>query len=76
MERPDLSYVVNEFQQSVAVKQRILEDSAFMQQITDMGHLLIDRYEAGNKLLVAGNGGSGCPAGAAARSSAASIFGR
>ena len=62
MERPDLSYVVNEFQASVAVKQRILEDAGFLQQITDMGHLLIDRYEAGNKLLVAGNGGSAADA--------------
>ena len=62
MERPDLSYVVKEFQASVAVKQRILDDSGFMQQITDMGHLLIERYEAGNKLLVAGNGGSAADA--------------
>ena len=44
MERPDLSYVVNEFQASVAVKQRILGDTPFLQQITDIGHLLIDRY--------------------------------
>lgn len=62
MERPDLSYVVNEFAASVAVKQRILEDAAFMQQVTSMGHLLIDCYEAGNKLLIAGNGGSAADA--------------
>jgi D-sedoheptulose 7-phosphate isomerase len=62
MERPDLSYVENEFQASVAVKQRILVDSEFMQQVTDMGHLLIDRYEAGHKLLIAGNGGSAADA--------------
>jgi len=62
MERPDLKYVINEFHASVAVKQRILEDSAFMQQVTDMGHLLIDCYQAGNKLLVAGNGGSAADA--------------
>lgn len=62
MERPDLKYVISEFHASVAVKQRILEDSAFMQQVTDMGHLLIDRYQAGNKLLVAGNGGSAADA--------------
>ena len=61
MERPDLSYVENEFQASVAVKQRILVDSEFMQQVTDMG-LLIDRYEAGHKLLIAGNGGSAADA--------------
>jgi D-sedoheptulose 7-phosphate isomerase len=62
MERPDLSYVVQEFQASVGVKQRILDDALFMQQVTDMGHLLIERYEAGNKLLVAGNGGSAADA--------------
>jgi D-sedoheptulose 7-phosphate isomerase len=62
MERPDLSYVVNEFQASLAVKQHILDDTRFMQQVTDMGHLLIDRYQAGNKLLVAGNGGSAADA--------------
>ncbi len=62
MERPDLSYVVNEFQASLAVKQRILDDPEFLQQVTDMGHLLIDRYQAGSKLLVAGNGGSAADA--------------
>jgi D-sedoheptulose 7-phosphate isomerase len=62
MERPDLSYVVKEFQASVDVKQRVLEDARFLQQVTDMGHLLIERYEAGNKLLVAGNGGSAADA--------------
>lgn len=62
MERPDLSYVLSEFQASVAVKQHILGDTGFMQQVTQMGHLLIDCYEAGNKLLVAGNGGSAADA--------------
>ncbi len=62
MERPDLSYVVAQFQASLAVKQRILDDSRFMQQVTDMGYLLIDCYEAGKKLLVAGNGGSAADA--------------
>lgn len=62
MDRPDLTYIVQEFQASIAVKRSILEDAAFMQQVRDMGHLLIDRYEAGNKLLVAGNGGSAADA--------------
>ena len=62
MDRPDLSYVVKEFQASVAVKQRILEDPRFMQQVTDMGHLLIDCYAEGHKLMVAGNGGSAADA--------------
>jgi len=62
MDRPDLSYVVKEFQASVALKQRILDDPRFIQQVMDMGHLLIDCYEAGNKLMVAGNGGSAADA--------------
>lgn len=62
MDRPDLSYVRQEFQSSVELKQHTLDDTAFMQQVTDMGHLLIDCYEAGNKLLVAGNGGSAADA--------------
>lgn len=62
MDRPQLDYVVNELQSSIDVKQRMLADKALLQQVTDMGHLLIDRYEAGNKLLVAGNGGSAADA--------------
>lgn len=62
MERPDLSYVLKEFRASVTVKERILADAAFMQQVTHMGHLLIDCYEAGSKLLIAGNGGSAADA--------------
>lgn len=62
MERPDLNYVQSEFLSSVAVKQQILADAAFIAQVTQMGHLLIDRYEAGRKLLIAGNGGSAADA--------------
>ena len=62
MERPDLDYVTSEFRASLAVKEQLLGDAALMQQVTDMGHLLIDCYEAGNKILVAGNGGSAADA--------------
>ncbi|MFK7976609.1 MAG: D-sedoheptulose 7-phosphate isomerase, partial [Halioglobus sp.] len=62
MDRPQLDYVISELESSIGVKQRMLADTALMQQVTDMGHLLIDRYEAGNKLLVAGNGGSAADA--------------
>jgi D-sedoheptulose 7-phosphate isomerase len=62
MDRPDLDYVIGEFESSIAAKQRTLSDRALMQQVTDMGHLLIERYQAGNKLLVAGNGGSAADA--------------
>ncbi|MCX2975933.1 D-sedoheptulose 7-phosphate isomerase [Candidatus Marimicrobium litorale] len=62
MDSPDLRYVVEEFQSSVAVKQRILEDSAFTEQVLHMGQLLIERYRGGNKLLIGGNGGSAADA--------------
>jgi len=62
MDRPDLKYVIQEFQASVAVKENILGDRTFTGQVVTMGHLLIDCYRAGNKLLVAGNGGSAADA--------------
>ncbi|MDZ7782397.1 MAG: D-sedoheptulose 7-phosphate isomerase [Halioglobus sp.] len=62
MDRPDLNFVVSEFEASLSVKQRVLEDTQLVQQVTTMGHLLIDRYRQGNKLLVAGNGGSAADA--------------
>lgn len=62
MDRPELEYVIGEFRDSIALKQSILDDVAFMQQVTDVAHLLIDRYLQGNKLLVAGNGGSAADA--------------
>lgn len=62
MKRLDMNYVVREFQASVAVKQAILADSSMLQLVTDIGHRLIGAYQAGNKLLIAGNGGSAADA--------------
>jgi D-sedoheptulose 7-phosphate isomerase len=62
MNRPDLNYVKRELQASVAVKQAVLADSTLVQLITDTGQLLIRAYEAGHKLLIAGNGGSAADA--------------
>lgn len=62
MDRPGLNYVMDEFRESAAVKARMLEDAALMEQITSMGHLLIDCYRAGRKLVLAGNGGSAADA--------------
>ncbi len=62
MECPDLNWVIGEFEASLAVKRRILDDPALLQQVADMGRLLVDRYRAGNKLLIAGNGGSAADA--------------
>jgi D-sedoheptulose 7-phosphate isomerase len=62
MERPDLNYVISEFENSLATKKALLADSSFMQSVHDLGQLLIDRYAQGNKLLIAGNGGSAADA--------------
>ena len=62
MDSPDLNYVVEEFQASVTVKQRILKDSAFTERVARMGQLLIERYRGGNKILIGGNGGSAADA--------------
>jgi D-sedoheptulose 7-phosphate isomerase len=62
MERPDLNYVVSEFQNSLATKQALLDDASFMQSVHELGLLLIERYAQGNKLLIAGNGGSAADA--------------
>ena len=62
MNRPDLNYVEREFQASVAVKQAVLGDGALMQLITDTGRRLIEAFEGGHKLLLAGNGGSAADA--------------
>jgi len=62
MECPDLGWVIGEFEASLAVKQRILEDPALPELVANMGSMLVARYRAGNKLLVAGNGGSAADA--------------
>lgn len=62
MNRPGLEYVKCELQSSIAVKQAVLADDTLMQLITDTGQLLIRVYEAGHRLLIAGNGGSAADA--------------
>lgn len=62
MSRPDLNYVEREFQASIAVKQAILGDAALMQLLKDTGQRLIEAFEGGHKLLIAGNGGSAADA--------------
>ncbi len=47
---------------SIAVKKRILEDSAFLALVEDVGGVLCSVYKNGGKLLIAGNGGSAADA--------------
>lgn len=62
MNRPDLNYVKGELQASVAVKQAVLGNGALVQLIADSAQLIIRAYQAGHKLLIAGNGGSAADA--------------
>lgn len=52
------SYVAD----SIAVKQRLLDDTAMHQSIVAVAKCCIEAFRRGNKLLVAGNGGSAADA--------------
>jgi len=55
-------FAAHQFRQSVAVKQAMLDDPAQMTQIEAICRLVVDAYKAGNKILIAGNGGSAADA--------------
>lgn len=48
--------------ESLAVKQRILEDASFLEKIQAVSDVLITAFSNGHKLLIAGNGGSAADA--------------
>ena len=50
------------FEQSIAVKQAILNDSALLEAIDQVTNASIEAYNNGNKLLFCGNGGSAADA--------------
>ena len=50
--------VDNEIKESYEVHKRLLEDEAKLQTIQVVVQKCIDVYKRGNKILVAGNGGS------------------
>lgn len=47
---------------SIAIKQKILEDTALKQRIVEVTQVCIEALRRGNKILVAGNGGSAADA--------------
>ena len=49
-------------EQSITVKQRLLEDEAILQSIAEVSGLLIDTFKAGGKVFFCGNGGSAADA--------------
>jgi D-sedoheptulose 7-phosphate isomerase len=49
-------------QDSIVVKQKLLENQPLMNKIAEVTQLIIKAYQNGNKLLIAGNGGSAADA--------------
>ncbi len=56
------SMIAREIAESITVKQRLLDDSALLAQIHRVCELLRAAYGRGNKVLLAGNGGSAADA--------------
>ncbi|MBQ5424424.1 MAG: SIS domain-containing protein, partial [Bacteroidales bacterium] len=55
----DIEKIIGE---SVAVKQRILENPELLQRINDFKSVVVDAYRRGGKVLFCGNGGSAADA--------------
>lgn len=53
-----LEYIEKIFKDSISVKESVLASSEVMQSIDVVCQTLVDAYLAGNKMLIAGNGGS------------------
>ncbi|MDR3626447.1 MAG: D-sedoheptulose 7-phosphate isomerase [Ignavibacteriaceae bacterium] len=54
--------IYKQISQSISVKEQILKNEALIEQIKQAAILLINGYKAGNKTLLAGNGGSAADA--------------
>ncbi len=48
----------NHIKESIAVKERILNDAVFLRELQEIVIALIEVYRKGGKILIAGNGGS------------------
>ena len=55
-------FITNQIEKSKDVKEKILSDKELINLIVKVGETLVDVYKSGNKLLIAGNGGSAADA--------------
>jgi D-sedoheptulose 7-phosphate isomerase len=55
-------YVLNSFKDSIKVKQAILEDDKIISSIRKISDRIVEAMKSGNKLMIAGNGGSAADA--------------
>lgn len=56
------AYMLSQIEQSIKVKETILKDKDLMNQIIEVALTAVDVYNRGNKILLAGNGGSAADA--------------
>lgn len=56
------SYVINAINDSIETKQRILEEKELLKSIGTVAELCINAFKNGNKVILAGNGGSAADA--------------
>lgn len=54
----NINYIKGYIKNSIAVKNKLLGDSDVLKNIKDVSEKIIESYENGNKVLLAGNGGS------------------
>jgi len=58
----DTAAIAADIRESIAVKQALLADERLLEQTARAADLLVAAYRAGNKVLLAGNGGSAADA--------------
>jgi len=56
------NFIENQITASKNIKEKILNDKQLIDLIVEVGEKLVDIYKKGNKLLIAGNGGSAADA--------------
>lgn len=53
-----IEFVKSRVRESIELKQKVLNDDALVQTIADVSEVCLQAYKNGNKILIAGNGGS------------------
>ncbi len=54
----NLAFIQSYFQQSIDVKKALLSDEKLVAKISQLSDIICDAYKNGNKVILAGNGGS------------------
>ena len=57
-----IDYIKKHIQESKNIKNELLENSSLLETIQKISLIIIDLYQKGNKILIAGNGGSAADA--------------